>query len=89
MTIPRDVTPTEEIVEDPSPKIETGIGTKAICDGGFKNLTEAPPKKKPRMSSKTVNKDKDCCFRCHQHEHFAQECPQAQKDYKKETKELI
>ena len=45
--------------------------------------------KKPRSSSKPVNKDKNCCFRCHQHGHFTRECLQAGKDNKKETKELI
>ena len=40
----------------------------------------SPTTKKPRSNSKTVDKDKDRCFNCHQHGHFAHECPQKQRD---------
>ena len=40
----------------------------------------SPTTKKPRSNSKTVDKDKDRCFNCHQHGHFTRECPQKQRD---------
>ena len=40
----------------------------------------SPTTKKPRSNSKTVDKDKDRCFNCHQHGHLARECPQKQRD---------
>ena len=55
----------------------------------FRKFDKSPSVKKSWSSSKPVNKDKDHCFRCHQHGHFTRECPQAAKDNKKETKELI
>ena len=41
---------------------------------------QSPTTKKPRSSSKPVNKDKDRCFNCHQYRHFAHECPQKQRE---------
>ena len=46
----------------------------------FQRFDRSPTVKKPKSSSKPVNKDDDRCFNCHQHGHFARKCPKASKE---------
>ena len=46
----------------------------------FQRFDRSPTVKKPKSSSKPVNKDDDRCFNCHQHGHFAHNCPKARKE---------
>ena len=51
------------------------------CRGRFqgRKFDKSPMTKKPRVSSKAEDKDKDRCYHCHQRGHFAAECPERNK----------
>ena len=45
-----------------------------------RKFNKSPTTKRPRVSGKAVDKDKDRCYHCHQPEHFAAECPEKNKE---------
>ena len=44
-----------------------------------RNFDKSPMTKRPQVSSKAEEKDKDRCYHCHQQGHFAAECPKKNK----------
>ena len=51
------------------------------CRGRFqgRKFDKSPTTKRPRVSGKAEDKDKDRCYHCHQRGHFAAECPEKSK----------
>ena len=48
-------------------------------DSREESLTKSPITKRPRVSGKAEDKDKDRCNHCNQRGHFAAECPEKNK----------
>ena len=48
-------------------------------DSRGEGLIKSPTTKRPRVSDKAEDKDKDRCYHCHQQGHFAAECPEKSK----------
>ena len=61
--------------------------SKGRFRGGFshrgrfqgRKFDKSPTTKRPRVSGKAEDKDKDRCYHCHQRGHFAAECPEKNK----------
>ena len=54
-----------------------------------RKFVRSPTVRKPRSSSRPVDKDKDRCFRCHEYGHFARECPQKEVEKKELVQEVM
>ena len=57
--------------------------------GGFqgRKFDKSPTTKRPRVSSKAEDKNKDQCYHCHQRGHFAAECPERNKTQPQKSSE--
>ena len=52
-----------------------------------RKFDKSPTSKRPRVSSKAEDKDKDQCYHCHQREHFAAEYPERNKSQSQKSSE--
>ena len=59
------------------------------CRGRFqgRKFDKSPTTKRPRVSSKAEDKDKDRCYHCHQRGHFADERPEKNKGLSQKSSE--
>ena len=59
------------------------------CRGRFqgRKFDKSPTTKRPCVSSKAEDKDKDQCYRCHQRGHFAADCPKRNKTQPQKSSE--
>ena len=52
-----------------------------------RKFDKSPTNKRPHVSSKAEDKDKDWCYHCHQRGHFAAECPERNKTQPQKSSE--
>ena len=62
-----------------------GLSHKGRSQG--RKFDKSPTTKRPRISSKAEDKDKDRCYHCHQRGHFAAECPEKNKSQSQKSSE--
>ena len=58
------------------------IEAKIIARGGRGRFDTSPNVRRPRVASKTIDKDKGRCFYCNEFGHFIRECPKKTEDEK-------
>ena len=60
-------------------------GFKPRRGRGGRQFDRSPTKRKPRIASRTINKDKDRCHYCHEFGHWERDCQRKHADQKKKA----